>query len=66
MTTTPELIDNIANDKLNDANKIFGDLIKTRLATSIEQEKAKVANAVFNQAKAEPAETEAEPVVDEV
>ena len=52
MTTTPELIDNIANDKLNDANKIFGDLIKTRLATSIEQEKAKVANAVFNQSKA--------------
>lgn len=59
MTTTPELIDNIANDKLNDANKIFSNLIKTRLATSIEQEKAKVANAVFNQSKAET-------VVDEV
>jgi len=62
MTTTAELIDNITDDKLNDANKLFGDLIKTRLATGIEQEKAKVANAVFNQAPAE-AETVA---VDEV
>ena len=61
MTTTAKLIDNITDDKLNDANKLFGELIKSRLATGIEQEKAKVANVVFNQTP-----PEAETVVDEV
>jgi len=63
MADIETLIQNIATDNMSNAGKAFDDLMKEKLSDALDQEKAAIANAVFNGEEPEP---EPEPETEEL
>jgi len=70
MADIETLIQNIATDNMSNAGKAFDDLMKEKLSDALDQEKAAIANAVFNgeepEEPEEPEELEIENQEDDI
>ena len=56
--TTENMIDAIQADDLNGAGKMFNDIIGTKIAAAIDQQKVKISQSVYSDAKGKNAEAE--------